>query len=83
MIILSLVTLHGCTSWVANEKFMAADYYEVQAALEDQCRMAAQALYPGYPAKRGVLTNYWFTRAYDRCLEKKALNGEIPGVSGL
>ena len=82
ILILSLIALNSCTSSVGNEHSMHEDFYDLKAKLEDQCRMSAQELYPAYPARRGVLINYWFTRAYEQCLEKKTSNGEIPTVSG-
>lgn len=68
---LIVLGLTGCTGFAEKNTDL---FYERQAELEAQCRDTAHEQFPGYPRKRGVLINYWFTRAYDQCLEKKALN---------
>ena len=74
-LVLSIAFLiSGCVSLTGYKDTDSEVFYERKTELEIQCKSEAQNLNPGYPAKRGVLTNYWFTRSYDQCLEKKTLN---------
>lgn len=66
--------ISGCAGLSVHKDSDPNLFYERKAAMEMECKNYAQNLYPGYPAKRGVLTNYLFTRAYDQCLQKKAFN---------
>jgi len=74
MILIITLLITGCATWAEYPNNDAKDLYEIRAELSAQCRDYAQKLYPGYPDRRGVLTNYWYTRAYDRCMEKSILN---------
>ena len=69
--LMAVLGLGGCMSFSDQNPKM---FYERKAELETQCKHVAHQQFPGYPMKRGVLTNYGFTRAYDQCLEKKVLN---------
>jgi len=65
------LALSGCAG-LSGQNFHNADvFYERKAAIEDECKDYARNLYPGYPARRGVLTNFNFTHAYDQCLTTK------------
>lgn len=68
-----MFALTGCSSVPSKTANTPDLYYAHKAEREAQCAMSANHEYPGYPARRGVLTNYWFTQAYDRCLEKGAV----------
>ena len=72
MFSLLIFVIGGCAIYAGHENSDPKLSYESKAELETKCRHYAQELYPGYPSRRGVLTNYWFTRTYDQCLEKKA-----------
>jgi len=66
--------ISGCVSLTDYKGTDSEIFYELKTELEMQCKSDAQSLHPGYPARRGVLTNFWFTRTYDQCLENKTLN---------
>ena len=74
MILIITLLITGCATWADYKNNDAKNFYEIRAELSAQCRDYAQEIYPGYPARRGVLTNYWYTHAYDRCMEKSTLN---------
>jgi len=74
MVSLMIFVIGGCASFAGLENSDPKLFYESKAELETKCRNYAQELFPGYPSRRGVLTNYWFTRVYDQCLERKSFN---------
>lgn len=73
-VFLMILVFGGCSSMTGYGDNNADSFYESKAELEAQCSVIAQEQNPGYPARRGVLNNYRFTRDYDQCLEKKAMN---------
>ncbi len=74
LVIIMVFMISGCASLVGYDDSKHEAFYGRKAEVEAQCKYYAQNLYPGYPARRGILTNYLFTRAYDQCLEQKTLN---------
>jgi hypothetical protein len=74
VVLILTILITGCATWAEYPNNDAKDFYEIRAELSAQCRDYAQNSYPGYPDRRGVLTNYWYTRAYDQCMESPTLN---------
>ncbi len=80
--ILVFIFLSGCagsSTFYANN---GDDFYARKAEREAYCREFSHQLHPAYPTRRGVKTNFWFTRDYDLCLaghERQAerLNREL------